>query len=213
MKIKKTLLDFVAGVSANLAILIVFIPVVLFIVYQLHPFAVSFSREPCGFLSTTGYDCVGCGGTRAVRYLLKGDVINSFVCNCFPLLLYTASVLYLVMINRYGGSDGRAVCAGWKLCLFVINAVFFQKLLKNYGVTVSCLSLGMAILPILAIIEECRGKRRTMPLIGCLTALGLVMLADSFLYGQPYEFATVLAMCIVNLIILVLAAPLALLYR
>ena len=109
MKIKKTLLDFVAGVSANLAILIVFIPVVLFIVYQLHPFAVSFSREPCGFLSTTGYDCVGCGGTRAVRYLLKGDVINSFVSNCFPLLLYAASVVYLV-INRYCGSDGRVAC-------------------------------------------------------------------------------------------------------
>ena len=212
MKIKKTLLDFVAGVSANLAILIVFIPVVLFIVYQLHPFAVSFSREPCGFLSTTGYDCVGCGGTRAVRYLLKGDVINSFVSNCFPLLLYAASVVYLV-INRYCGSDGRAVCSGWKLCLFVINAVFFQKFLKNYGVTVSCLSLGMAILPVLAIIEECRAKRRTMLLIVCLTALGLVMLADSFLYGQPYEFATVLAMCIVNFIILVLVTLLALLYR
>lgn len=41
---------------------------------------------PCLFHFLTGFYCPGCGGTRAVRALLRGDVVKSF---CYhPFVLY-----------------------------------------------------------------------------------------------------------------------------
>lgn len=47
---------------------------------------------PCLFHLFTGYYCPGCGGTRAVRELLKGHIVKSVYYH--PLVLYGA-VLYL----------------------------------------------------------------------------------------------------------------------
>jgi len=33
---------------------------------------------PCLFYCATGIYCPGCGGTRAVKYLLKGEILKSF---------------------------------------------------------------------------------------------------------------------------------------
>ena len=52
-----------------------------------NPFAL-----PCPFHFLTGYYCPGCGGTRAVRLLLSGDIPGSVYYH--PLVLYGA-VLYL----------------------------------------------------------------------------------------------------------------------
>ena len=47
--------------------------------------------RPVFFTNWTGYYCPGCGGTRAVKALLRGDVIGSFFYH--PVVLYGA-VLY-----------------------------------------------------------------------------------------------------------------------
>jgi len=51
----------------------------------------------CGFYAATGYKCPGCGGQRAVHYLLNGEFKESFRQN--PLLhiggLYMLTVLLL----------------------------------------------------------------------------------------------------------------------
>ena len=46
---------------------------------------------PCLFHLVTGLYCPGCGGTRAVRYLLHGQMGMSFRYN--PIVLYGAAVL------------------------------------------------------------------------------------------------------------------------
>ena len=46
---------------------------------------------PCIFHSVTGLYCPGCGGTRALRLLLHGDILQSLYYH--PLVLYGA-VLY-----------------------------------------------------------------------------------------------------------------------
>lgn len=51
---------------------------------------------PCLFHSLTGLYCPGCGGTRAVRSLLRGDLRMSF--QYHPLVLYAVLVLFLEMI-------------------------------------------------------------------------------------------------------------------
>lgn len=64
-------------------------------------------RMPCLFQMMTGLYCPGCGGTRAVRALLSGHPVLSFLYH--PLVLYTAvaavwfavsRLLYLVTGNR-----------------------------------------------------------------------------------------------------------------
>lgn len=54
----------------------------------------AFFRLPCLFQLVTGLYCPGCGGTRAVMYLLHGDLVNSFIYH--PLVPYTAFVLLLL---------------------------------------------------------------------------------------------------------------------
>lgn len=47
--------------------------------------------SPCLFRSLTGLYCPGCGGTRALRFLLKGDVLRSLWYH--PLVGYMAVVV------------------------------------------------------------------------------------------------------------------------
>ena len=54
-------------------------------------FHIRFLTLPCLIHKWTGYYCPGCGGTRAVKALLRGDVIGSFFYH--PVVLYGA-VLY-----------------------------------------------------------------------------------------------------------------------
>ena len=42
----------------------------------------------CEFLAVTGLYCPGCGGTRAVKSLLRGDLIRSFLYH--PFVMYFA---------------------------------------------------------------------------------------------------------------------------
>lgn len=48
---------------------------------------VSLFRMPCLFHLMTGLYCPGCGGTRAVKYLLQGDWKNSLIYH--PFVLYS----------------------------------------------------------------------------------------------------------------------------
>lgn len=50
-----------------------------------------FGLPPCFFHKWTGWYCPGCGGTRAVKALLRGDIIASFFYH--PVVLY-GGVLY-----------------------------------------------------------------------------------------------------------------------
>lgn len=46
---------------------------------------------PCLFHTLTGYDCPGCGGTRAVAALLQGRFLQSFFYH--PIVPYTAAIV------------------------------------------------------------------------------------------------------------------------
>ena len=57
---------------------------------------------PCLFHAMTGFYCPGCGGTRAVAALLRGDLVSSF---CYhPLVLYGAAacVFWLTELFAFG---------------------------------------------------------------------------------------------------------------
>lgn len=63
---------------------------ILGILYRLFPIPLSRLLLPCLVQSMLGIYCPGCGGTRAVTALLRGDFLTSFICH--PLVLYTAVI-------------------------------------------------------------------------------------------------------------------------
>ncbi len=66
----------------------------------------SFSKETCAFPTYFHIYCPGCGGTRAVRYLMHGDVVRSFMAHpvvIYLLILYVQSVcvsVYTIFIKK-----------------------------------------------------------------------------------------------------------------
>lgn len=52
---------------------------------------------PCLLRLLTGWYCPGCGGTRAVKYLMQGDLYMSF--RYHPLVLYAAAVLLAKLVT------------------------------------------------------------------------------------------------------------------
>lgn len=56
---------------------------------------------PCLFHLMTGLYCPGCGGTRAVRYLLHGQILKSI--QYHPLVFYMAAVVAVEAVT-YGFS-------------------------------------------------------------------------------------------------------------
>ena len=56
---------------------------------------------PCAFHEFTGLYCPGCGGTRAVRFLVRGNIWKSFIYN--PTVLYTviATFIFFAFVVKY----------------------------------------------------------------------------------------------------------------
>lgn len=112
------------------------------ILWRLFPFPFSKLILPCVVQSTLGIYCPGCGGTRAVAALLRGDFLGSFLCH--PLVLYTAATggwfLTSQTIERVSGHrikigmkyrDGYVWAA---LAIVVVNFVVKNLLLVGWGI-------------------------------------------------------------------------------
>ena len=56
---------------------------------------------PCVFNEATGLYCPGCGSTRSVRFLIRGDIGNSFIYN--PIVPYTviATFIFFTFVVKY----------------------------------------------------------------------------------------------------------------
>ena len=89
---------------------------------------------PCLFHTMTGWYCPGCGGTRAFRYLLRGEWFQSF--RYHPLILYTALVMTLEIVTFLAAkTSGRnyLYLGHEKLFLYMaVGSVTVNFLVKNY---------------------------------------------------------------------------------
>ncbi len=104
---------------------------------------------PCLFHLLTGLYCPGCGGTRAILALLRGDIIGSF--KYHPLILYIVVVTVVVtiawLISRIKKRPSLIVK---RIDLFVyigIGVILVNWLYKNYML----LAKGVALLLIGAV--------------------------------------------------------------
>lgn len=89
---------------------------------------------PCPFHALTGLYCPGCGGTRAVWYLLHGHFLLSF--RFHPLVLYAVVALLGEMAVFLAAKAGRRskICPGHeKYLLYVaVGIVAVNFVVKNY---------------------------------------------------------------------------------
>lgn len=100
---------------------------------------------PCLFHSLTGLYCPGCGGTRAVRSLLRGDLRMSF--QYHPLVLYAVFVLIVELVLRMaskGKNNLRDIRKRERLLIIAgVVIVVVNWIFKNYMLIVQ----GVDLLP------------------------------------------------------------------
>ena len=96
---------------------------------------------PCLFHAMTGLYCPGCGGTWAVQYLLRGELLLSF--QYHPLVLYAVAAVALEAITflmAEACSDCRLYLGHEKLLVYVaagivaVNFVVKNGLLIVWGI-------------------------------------------------------------------------------
>ena len=98
---------------------------------------------PCLFHWLTGLYCPGCGGTRAVKYLLTGHLMLSL--RYHPLVLYGVTVLAGAMLSTWitGKAGQRKWHLGRKNTFVYIGVVILivNWLFKNYMLVVKGVDL------------------------------------------------------------------------
>ena len=77
---------------------------------------------PCTLYSTVGLYCPGCGGTRAVSWLLRGDLIRSFLYH--PLVPYTA-----ILVVCYTLSHTLHILSKGRLRAMLFSPVYFYVMI------------------------------------------------------------------------------------
>ena len=78
--------------------LCILVIVVYLLLAKYTPFDLLSFVPPCGIRVLTGFYCPGCGGTRAVRALIHGKLITSFLYH--PCWMYCTVIAGLVMISN-----------------------------------------------------------------------------------------------------------------
>lgn len=114
------------GISVLLVIVCIVLRVLNISVTQLNPY-------PCSLYTMFGLYCFGCGGTRAVAYLLEGDFVKSFIHH--PVVLYTAVLVVCYMISHTISilSKGKIKAMLFRPIYFyiMIAIILIQWIVKN----------------------------------------------------------------------------------
>lgn len=103
---------------------------------------------PCMFRLVTGLYCPGCGGTRAAKYLLTGQIGKSL--QYHPLVLYMAVVVILEVVSawiarktgkpeRYLGHEKTFIYLG--VGIILLNWVVKNYLLVGKGIDLLAVAL------------------------------------------------------------------------
>ena len=56
---------------------------------------------PCVFHEMTGLYCPGCGATRSLRFLVRGNIWKSFIYNPIILYIVIATFIFFVFVVKY----------------------------------------------------------------------------------------------------------------
>ena len=81
----------------------------------------------CIFYKITGYYCAGCGLTRAIRLLLRGDIFNAMHMNLLFVTAIPLSVLLITFRTAYfKHSECIKTCDNFLYISFIIITIIFM---------------------------------------------------------------------------------------
>lgn len=87
---------------------------------------------PCPILTLTGWQCPGCGSTRALYSLLHGDVVQAFTMNPLLLACYVSGALLVAMTVAERVSRPRLATAFSRTAIALLaSAVVYTGLIRN----------------------------------------------------------------------------------
>ena len=143
LKVKKpfSLRGWLFGLSYDrkiflLGLLIAFCGAVFWLIY---PYYVEFTHfDECAFRHATGFYCPGCGGIRAVRALLNGHIIFSFLYN--PFVTYSVimwviySISHLLEILKVPNIRGMKFRTGY--VYIGLGLLFANWIIKNISILI-----------------------------------------------------------------------------
>ena len=99
--------------------------------------------SPCVWITFLGVYCPGCGGTRAVEALLRGELLHSFLYH--PLVLYTVVLVTVYVIshtlNIISKGRVRAMLFRGIYLYLMIAIILVQWIAKNILKLVFCIEL------------------------------------------------------------------------
>ncbi len=105
----------------------------------LWPDLISIKLPPCLFHEISGYYCPGCGGTRAVRALLKGHILLAVYYH--PTVPYGAAIYLCFMITQtIERASRRRFCIGmhyrsiyvWTAVALIISSFILKNIMHEY---------------------------------------------------------------------------------
>ena len=87
---------------------------------------------PCPILTLTGWQCPGCGSTRALYSLLHGDVVQAFTMNPLLLACYVSGALLVAMTVAERLSRPRLATAFSRTAIALLaGAAIYTGLIRN----------------------------------------------------------------------------------
>lgn len=103
-------------------------PVLAMVLFHFPPSEYNF-YPPCVFHALTGWHCAGCGATRAVGALVRGDFVQALAYN--PMLIaFLPVVVYLALrvgYKTWAGQNARWLAVPtWVTWLFIGTLIVFS---------------------------------------------------------------------------------------
>ncbi len=114
------------GIAATVVV------VIFVLLVTIYPPSIKWISQECVFLSITGRYCPGCGGTRSVLYLIKGDIVKSFIYH--PVVLYVGVVYGYYLCRQTIGllQKEKKIIKVHNLAIWMMIAlIFLNWIIKN----------------------------------------------------------------------------------
>ncbi len=118
------------GVSAACGVIVLHAGALAFFAAR-NPYAETIF-PPCPILHLTGWQCLGCGGTRAMYSLLHGDILRSLAMN--PLVVAGYLGVAVAVAGVVAGRRGYGRVAQWFYWLaaaVTLGATLYSALIRN----------------------------------------------------------------------------------
>lgn len=91
-----------SGIENMLYWISLFVVALVAVMYMLHVWFVNYTGRyellECRLMAMTGIPCPGCGGTRSIKSLLRGDIVSSLYYNAF--VTYSAIVYGIFFVTH-----------------------------------------------------------------------------------------------------------------